>query len=247
MQIFKYLLLISVVFTISCNEKETLTAQQIIDKAISKACNGACETATITFTFRDNQYKSVRNGGTYSLERKIKDSTGILIDVVSNSGLQRIKNETIIKVPDSLKTSIADGVNSVHYFAQLPYGLNDAAVNKILLGEATVNNEPYYKIKVTFNEEGGGTDYDDVFLYWIHTRNFTVDYLAYSYATNGGGIRFREAYNPREVKGIRFVDYNNYKPETLDVNLQELDGLFENNKLKLLSKIETENVQVTIN
>jgi hypothetical protein len=114
------------------------------------------------------------------------------------------------------------------------------------MDETNIKNELYFKIKVTFGQEGGGTDFDDEFLYWIHKTNFTVDYLAYSYATNGGGIRYREAYNPRVIEGIRFVDYNNYKPSNLEFSLDELSVLFEKGALKLLSKIETENVRVSI-
>jgi len=73
-----------------------------------------------------------------------------------------------------------------------------------------------------------------------------LDYLAYKYATNGGGVRFREAYNTRVVEGIRFVDYNNYKPENKEVSLSELDQLFTEEKLKLVSKIETEKVKVIL-
>ena len=81
-------------------------------------------------------------------------------------------------------------------------------------------------------------------MYWVDKKDFTVDYLAYKYAVNGGGIRFRKAYNERGIEGIRFVDYKNYKPETLDVSLQDLDTLFENDKLELLSIIE--NTEVTV-
>lgn len=91
--------------------------------------------------------------------------------------------------------------------------MNDKAVNKLYLGKVLIKGNEYYKIKVTFNEEGGGEDFEDVFVYWVQTGTFKVDYLAYSYAVNGGGIRFKEAYNERFVNGIRFVDYNNCKPE----------------------------------
>jgi hypothetical protein len=145
-----------------------------------------------------------------------------------------------------MATRYSNSVNSVHYFAQLPYGLNDNAVQKELLGEATINGNPYFEVGVTFKQEGGGTDFQDKFVYWIHKENYTVDYLAYSYETDGGGIRFREAYNVRYVDGIRFADYNNYKPESLEVSLTDLDALFAKGALKLLSKIETESIGVML-
>ena len=227
-------------------QQKALTAQAIIDKAIDVSCQGNCDYATIEFTFRDRIYKSSRNNGAYKLERIVKDSINETHDIVTNKGLYRYINEEMIVVQDSIALNISDGVNSVHYFAQLPFGLNASAVHKKLLGEDIIKGQTYYKIEVTFSEEGGGTDFDDRFVYWFHKENFTLDYLAYKYATNGGGIRFREAYNMRIIEGIRFVDYNNFKPTSLDIKLEDLDKLFEKGELKLLSKIETENVSVKI-
>jgi hypothetical protein len=57
-------------------------------------------------------------------------------------------------------------------------------------------------------------------------------------------MRFREAYNERFVNGIRFVDYNNYKPLNTEMTIFETDSLFESGNLKLLSKIELKNIKV---
>ena len=136
-------------------------------------------------------------------------------------------------------------VNSVHYFALLPFGLNDAAVNKSSLENVTIKDKLYHKIKVWFSQEGGGEDFEDVFIYWIDTETFKADYIAYSYIEDDGvGIRFREAYNERIVNGLRFVDYNNYKSEEATMDVIGLDKAFETGHLKLLSKIELENIVV---
>ncbi len=129
---------------------------------------------------------------------------------------------------------------------QLPHGLNDPAVGKELVGEAEIDGQQYYEVKVTFAKEGGGTDHEDEYMYWIAKEGFTVDYLAYKFYTGKGGIRFRKAYNPRMVNGIRFVDYENYKLEPWEaVDLQNVDELFKTGKLELLSKIETEAISVS--
>jgi len=242
----KYLLVIlSITLFTQCQPKsDVLSAQAIIDKAINTTCNGLCDTAEIAFVFRDKEYRSKRNNGDFVFSRTIKDSISITVDELSNNGLTRRVQGAIVKVSDSLAGPISEGVNSVHYFAQLPYGLNAPAVIKELLGETNIKEKPYYVIGVTFKQEGGGVDFDDKFVYWVHKETFTVDYLAYSYSTNGGGIRFREAYNPRVLGGIRFVDYNNYKPEGLTTPLKSLAPIFEANKLALLSKIELENISV---
>ncbi|UZO80811.1 deoxyribose-phosphate aldolase [Aquimarina sp. ERC-38] len=237
-----YLILIILGITNTLNAQ--VSADKIIDKAIEKAGGALFDKATIQFTFRGNQYQSWRNLGAYRLERTVIKPEGLLQDIVSNNGLERYLDHCPQLVTDSLLTRISDGVNSVHYFASLPFGLNAPAVNKKLIGEGTIKYQPYYKVEVTFIQEGGGTDFEDVFLYWIHKENFTIDYLAYQYAVNGGGIRFREAFNPRVIKGIRFVDYKNYKTDDLSISLHQLDKLYEAGKLKLLSEINTENIRV---
>ncbi len=239
------LVILSVVLFINCqSEDQNVKAQKIVDKAIAVACDGHCETAEIDFDFRDKHYRSKKNNGEYSYSRRFKNATVDIEDAINNNGFQRSVHGTPVKMTDSLIPAISESINSVHYFAQLPYGLNSPAVNKEFLGETIIKDAPYYKIGVTFSEEGGGSDFEDKFVYWIHKTNYTVDYLAYSYLVNGGGIRFREAFNPRTVGGIRFADYNNYKPSGSLTDIKTLDAAFEAGELKLLSKIILENVVV---
>ncbi len=244
----KFLLLIGIlIISYSCKQEEKqLTAQQIIDKTIENAGGAKYKAATIQFTFRDVKYSSQRENGNYQLTRTSTDSLGETRDVLTNLGFERYANGTKLILPDSTATKYANSVNSVHYFVQLPHGLNDPAVNKELVGEAEIDDKKYYEVKVTFAKEGGGTDHEDEYMYWIAKEGFTVDYLAYKFYTGKGGIRFRKAYNPRMVNGIRFVDYENYKLEPWEaVDLQNVDELFKTGKLELLSKIETETISVS--
>ncbi|TBW28462.1 DUF6503 family protein [Gramella sp. KN1008] len=233
---------------VSCNDNSgDLTADEIVDKAIVNAGGDRYKNAEIDFTFRNRKYRSKRDGGKFSLERIMTDSTGNEIhDILDNEGLERYVNDSAVELADSLKTPIGNSVNSVHYFVHLPFGLNAPAANKKLIGKDSIGEREYYELKVTFSQNGGGTDHEDEYLYWIDTQTFKVDYLAYNFETNDGGIRFRKAYNPRIIKGIRFVDYQNYKYEDLSTPLSELDSLFEARELELLSVIETEDVEVTL-
>lgn len=239
-----YILFILVTLT-SCKKEIPLSAQDIVDKTIEVSGGDKYLNAEIDFDFRDKHYRSVREGGKFQYERQFQDSIGIIKDVLNNDGFQRFVNDTLTKIPDSMAVKYTSSVNSVHYFALLPYGLNDAAVNKSSLGEVAIKDKLYYKIKVTFSQEGGGEDYEDVFIYWIEAETFKANYIAYSYIEDDGvGIRFREAYNERFINGLRFVDYNNYKSEDATMDLLGLDKAFESGSLKLLSKIELENIEV---
>lgn len=243
----KQLTIVFLFLIFGCEQKTSFpSADEIVAKAIAEKCSGNCEQVEIQFDFRGRTYKSRRTGGLFQYERITPDSLGILKDVLDNTSFHRYRNDSLLVVADSMAAKYANSVNSVHYFSQLPYGLNDPAVIKELVDTTSVKGEPYYRVKVRFQKEGGGKDFEDEFLYWIHRTNYTVDFLAYNYITDGGGVRFREAYNPRVLEGIRFVDYRNYKPNSKETTLESLDSLFVNGELKLLSSIENTNISVRL-
>ena len=244
----KFFLLFFLLPFISCNEGSTGSeADKIIAKAIEKAGGEKYDNAVIEFKFRKNLYTSNRKNGRYELTRTITDSTNTTFyDVLNNDRFARFHAEEQVPISDSLAGVYSESVNAVHYFVQLPFGLNDDAVIKELVGQDTINKEVYYEIKVTFKQEGGGVDHEDVYMYWIDKDNYTVDYLAYRFFVNDGGIRFRKAVNPRTVGGIRFVDYENYKTDELSTPLEDLDDMFQKGRLTKVSQIENEILNVEI-
>ncbi|MBL7872304.1 MAG: hypothetical protein JNM78_11870 [Cyclobacteriaceae bacterium] len=237
-----FICLVAILIT-SCNSNLT-DPQKIIDKAIAASGGDKYLDAMIAFDFRDRHYVSTRKGGMYTYERITKDSINTIHDFLSNDGFKREINGTVVEVPDSMKIKYTSSVNSVVYFALLPYGLNDASVKKKFLGETQLEGKEQYVVEISFGEEGGGEDFEDVFIYWINKKDFVIDYLAYSY-DEGKGLeyRFRKAYNPRRVNGILFLDYINYQPNG-ETKITTLEGLYKAGKLKELSKIELENIQV---
>ncbi len=240
-----FLVFIILVFISCAEEKKELSVDEIVNNAIENAGGDRYLNAEIDFVFRNKKYKSKRAGGKFKYERTAKDSIGNEIHyILNNDSLQKIVNDSAVAVEDSLRLPISNSINSVHYFVQLPYGLNAPAANKELIGKDSIAGREYYEVKVTFSEDGGGTDHEDEYMYWIDTQNFEVDYLAYNFEVNDGGIRFRKAFNHRIIEGIRFVDYENYKYEDLSTPLEKLDSLYENRELELLSLIETRNVKV---
>lgn len=241
----KNIFLISVlaVLTAACNSNLT-DPQKIIDKAIAASGGDKYLKSTTEFDFRDRHYIAKRQGGIFSYERITKDSVKTTHDFLTNDGFRREINGTAVEVADSMKTRYSASVNSVVYFALLPYGLNDASVQKKFLGTTHIENKEQYVVEITFAQQGGGEDHEDVFIYWINKKNFAIDYMAYSYAENDGtGYRFRKAYNPRKINGILFLDYINYKPKG-EIKITDFEELFKKGDLEELSKIELLNIQV---
>ena len=234
----------ALLLTAHCNDKKD--AEYIIDHCIEVHGGRNYDHSLISFDFRGRHYQLKRMGGTYQYTRSFSDSLGNYFDVLSNDGFQRFLNDTLMDLSEEWTGRYTSSVNGVAYFALLPKPLHDPSVRKSMMGEEVISGKDYYKIQVTFNAEGGGEDHDDVFIYWIDKTSFTMDYFAYSYSTDDGGMRFREAIHVRTINGIRIADYKNYRPASEDVALENTGILFDEGKLQLLSEIRNEHVMVEI-
>ena len=218
---------------------QKMDAKEIINASIKKHGGDQYQNAHYAYDFRKHHYEFHYVKGEFTYERHSKD--GKTKDILTNDGFKRTVDGKPVELTEKKIRGYSNSVNSVHYFAFLPSFLNDKAVHKKLVGESSILGKDYYKIQVTFDQEGGGDDHDDVYMYWINKEDFTMDYLAYSFHVNGGGVRFRSAYNQRKVGGILFQDYINYKHDK-ETPVSELDLLFEKKELIELSRIELINI-----
>jgi hypothetical protein len=243
-----YLLVIMGCFGCKTKTDDTTNSgKDLILKSIEATGADALEASYVSFDFRDYQYTAKREDGIFELSRRIINESDSIVDILNNGGFKRRINNKVITLADSIANSYAASVNSVHYFSVLPYGLDEPAVNHALLEDEKIGSEIYYKIKITFNKDGGGEDFEGYFIYWVHKESYMIDYLAYSYnEADGKGLRFREAINERFFNSVRFVDYNNFKPLSPTSDLESLAKDFTNGRLELVSKIELKNIKLQL-
>ncbi len=221
--------------------KELSDAEKVLHRTVTTHGGDHYGSANYSFVFRKKTYNFKNDGTNYRYTvTDEKDGSGT-VDVLNNGKFTRTIGGTKITLSEKDIAKYSEALNSVIYFATLPHKLLDPAVQLSLLPPANIQGKAYYTLMVQFQEEGGGTDHDDNFRYWINQKTNRIDYLAYDYKTNEGGVRFRSAYNPRKIDGIIFQDYINYKAP-LGTNLDDLTGMFDRGELKELSRIETEEV-----
>ncbi|WP_034061555.1 DUF6503 family protein [Lacinutrix jangbogonensis] len=249
-----------VLLLLSCNNKEknndTVSSNEIIipsdnikltkseellNETFAAHGGNLYNSAHYSLVFRGNTYHFKNNLSDYQYKKISKKGASIIEDALLNNEFSRTINGKAIDLSEKDIANGTGAVNSVIYFATLPHKLNDKAVNSKFIENTTIKNISYSVIEVTFNKDGGGEDFDDEFYYWINKDTKKIDYLAYSYKVNKGGVRFRSAYNTRVIDGITFQDYINYKAE-VGTPLKDLPSLYEANKLKELSKIKTESI-----
>lgn len=234
---------VSLLLVYSCATK--MDPQIVVDEAIKVHGGHLFNSSLVEFDFRKKHYSVEMNNGNSIYTRSFEDSIGWIRDSLINSTeLKRYVNDSLVDLTQEWQRKYSNSVNSVLYFIKLPYGLNDPAVIKEYLGEKYIGLEPYHKVKITFRKEGGGEDFEDVFVYWFHKEKKTLDFLAYKYYTDGGGTRFRQAINRSAIGGIIFQDYVNFKAEIKDAPIEKHDDYFMEGRLLELSRIVNENIVV---
>lgn len=213
-------------------------ADSILDLAILAHGVDHLKNSTYQFKFRDKEYEMTRTNNGFEYKVSVKTDSSEYVDYLNNGNFERSSQGNIVKLSDKEVAKYSNALNSVIYFATLPEKLNDDAVNKKFIGLDTIKNSEYFMLEVTFEELNGGQDHDDEFNYWINSTTHEIDYLAYNYQVNGGGVRFRAAYNKSKVDGVLFQDYINFKAK-VGTPLRLLSNLYVVDSLKEISRIET--------
>jgi hypothetical protein len=226
------------------------SAQAVVDSAVAAHGGSTLDRAVMTFRFRGDQYRIRQNDGRFHYRRTYTDSLGRTVrDGLTNTGAYRVVDGDTVSLSDDEKSALTTTVNSVSYFAMLPHPLGDPAVQPEYSGRDTLDGVPYHRIRVTFQQEGGGQDWQDVFMYWFQTDTYAMDYLSYAFGLAPGdtdtGTRFRETYNVRRTNGVRVADYMNYTSDTLATDRMHLyPTLWTRDALSLVSRIEIDSVEV---
>jgi hypothetical protein len=222
-------------------EKQFSIADSLINKAIEAHGGELYNKADYSFFFRNKMYRFKNNGNSFEYSSEEQKNDSLIKDLMVNNTFERYINNNLQSLSKKDIGKYSEALNSVIYFATLPYKLQDASVNRKFIEETTIKEKQYDVVGVTFGQDGGGKDFDDEFHYWINKQTHKIDYIAYNYLTNNGGVRFRTAFNTRVIDGVTFQDYINYEAP-LGTALKDLPKLYEQGKLKEVSQILTEDV-----
>ena len=229
---------------VSCSDQLT-PAADLIDRSQEYHGQQVYETSKVLFIYRDKAYVQVPTSRGMDMYRTYTDTAGVQVrDIIRDNRLLRTENGQGTRMVDSVQQSIKSSINSVFYFNALPFKLDDQAVIAETLPRESIHGIYYDRVLVHFDEEGGGEDHEDVFLFWLHPDTGAMDYLAYSYCELDCGLRFRESVNRRIINGLVVQDYKNYTPEDATISIEQLGQRFADGELELLSMIENKAVQV---
>ena len=216
----------------------------LVHRAIEVHGGSVFENARTTFTFRGEDWLVERRNGLFRYERAYRDpeDRAVVEGLTNDSTYRRVEGQAV-ELDGEDREEVELAVNSVVYFAFLPFRLDEPAAQVRFLESRRIRGEPYDAVEVTFREEGGGPDWEDRFVHWFHREEGTLDYVAYRYHRNGGGTRFREAVNRRQVGGLLVQDYVNSHVEGIE-DIADYPDSLEVGALEHVSDVELEDVEV---
>jgi hypothetical protein len=217
-------------------------ARAIINEAIIADGLEGMDEAAFAFRFRDKEYRYQKTNRTYTYERWWTDSMTNVVtrDVLNNDGLVRYIDGQVVDITEKKRKAYSNSVNSVIYFAFMPWVLGDPAVIPTYLGRDTIKGEVLDQIEIAFAKDNGGEDAEDEYMYWFTPDTRQLKYLAYSHP-GGKAPRLRQAHNERRVAGVLIRDYHNYNtPGNKARSIKALPAAFNAGELNLLSEINLE-------
>ena len=225
-------------------------ADSVLARSIQAHGGAVLDHAAVAFRFRDARFRLMRDGGRFRYQRTYTDTLGRSVrEVLSNDSLYRTVNGDRVTLSGDERQSVETAVNSVAYFALLPDPLQDPAVQATYDARESVAGNDYHRVVVTFQQEGGGRDWQDRFVYWFDVDTYTMDFLAYAYGFGNPdeeiGTRFREAYNVRTIEGVRVADYRNFTDDDLPPDqMERYLTLWDADSLRLVSTVDLDSVVV---
>ncbi len=223
-------------------------AKFIIREAVLRDGLPVLAEAAFEFRFRDRMYRYQRTGGAFAYERWWIDTATLdtMRDVLHNDGLVRFANGIEVELEEKKAAAFRASVNSVIYFAFLPWALLDPGVEARYIGRDTIKGRALDRVEVSFAAAPGHEGHDmheDEYLYWFAPETHELAYMSYSHA-DGRAPRLREPFNEREVGGVTVRDYRNYHtPGNEPRSIKLLAGDFTADALPLLSTIELKGVR----
>lgn len=225
-------------------------ALALVERAREAHGSDALDGAEVTFSFRGTPFTLTRDGGAFRYARTLTDSLGRTVEeVVDNDGAHRFVDGAPVPLSEAEAGRLATAVNSVAYFALLPYALADPAVRAEALGPGEVGGEAFDRLAVTFAQDGGGADWEDRYVYWLRPDGRIATY-AYTYRPDPAdtsrtetGTRFRQLLAERRVGGVLFQDWRNLTADSVGA-LERFGTLHDAGRTFEVSRVVLDSVRV---
>lgn len=198
--------------------------------------------ASVDFAFRGTPYRMTRREGRFRYERWPRPGQH---EVLTNDGfVVRVDGEPA-KLSRGAAASKRRSLNSVVYFASLPYPLADPAVRPEAAGRQAIGDARFEALEVRFAAEDGGDDHEDGFRYWVDPETRQIAFMAYRFERGDGGVRFRVRTGASTVGGVTFLDWSNHGRADPEVPLERLPDLWMQGKLPALSTVALDDIRMT--
>src|SRR5690625_2791700 len=206
------------------------------------------ETASVLYSYNNQNYRIERNCGWFEFKQDLSESGSDEVLKIDNmEDIQLINERPRRDLADTTKLCLIKNLKKKLFFLELPFGLNSPTVQKEFLKTQEIKGKSLAELKVELIED----NYDQAYLvesvFWVDEKADEIIYLAVKYGEDRKSVEFLKPINKRMIKGMQFQDYEVYRPrKNKDYALVELAKAFEKDKLKKVKNIEYKNIRVSL-
>ncbi len=203
--------------------------------------------ATVQFQLKANTYRIKRNCGQFEfVQISVNSDKDTLVSKLTNTGFKQRVNGAEQKLSSNKERQSKEVLATLVRKAEFPFGLNSITVRKRYLGDEQVGRKWYEKIKIAFIRFYADPVDIQQSILWIDKENKTLTYTAAYRGAHQEKLRFQKLINPREINGIRFVDYELYRPKSDTLTLEDAARAFQQNQLKKMKSINFTAIKVEL-
>lgn len=247
------IILLGLLFT-SCaqdakDNKDNTDAKAILLKALKAHGEALHNAATVTFSLNNYDFVLNREGYNYRYEMSRQTDTAKHTAVTFNGGFEYLVDGVQSSQGPRMDNIVKNRVNAVAFDFYLPYELTGNDAIHTYKGQEIVRGKKYHKVEVTFKQIDPEQPDNRIFLLWIETNNYEIDFIGKQDGDRSTRKQFAAAANKRRLNGMLITDFETYQTQTNNkhVAIDSL-GFYYNAGMMLIGRTTIyQDAQVTLN
>jgi len=247
----KYLGIFILLFSFfSCKEESKRTAvvdaDTLLENTINAHGGNLYKNSIISFKFKSFNYTLKRDDNDYEYQM-IREEKDVLKEAKTfNGGFEYFEDGEQKELSARLSSMFTNRINSMAYWIYIPYEFSTNDAIKEYIGKDVLRGNEYHKLKITYRQFEGLPEDDRIYILWIDTKKFEIDFVAVGNLNDTNGKKFYAAGNKRKIKGMLFSDYEMYntKTKSKEINFEDLGTSYNIGAMLRDNIVTYENISV---
>lgn len=243
--IARTLIVAIILLLFSCNNEQSLSGEDLLNRAIEVSGGDSFFHSTISFDAQGMRYTMERDGNIANFTSERQVDTTYYKATYRNGYQQYFVNGVEQEESFSSRKFISSRLEGFLYLTSIPHVFNQTAVIVNRKEDVVIRNKTYQVLHITFTKLPEDDPGNEFYLY-IDPVSGYVEFRAEKLDLDGETNLLKKAYNPRIIEGIRFVDYKVFTTRDTTMLLSDYYKAYDIPNLIPIGDIEYTNIEVEL-